>query len=314
MTYKRAHLLLAVTTIFIYMSQAQAQGDFLANDYRIFGRKEPVSPGSVFSALNTSTILINPATLAFVTDNRINIGQAVSGIGDGRFISWMAPNLSISSARQDVERTDPLFGFQHEKQSLHFAFGVSTMDLGMADANSVLGLGIAIKRRADRLAGFRDGSAAGGHAVSVDVGMLYRWRQLELELVLVDINSPKLKDSNLSYGAGFIVGGRYTTPTGLTIGLQGTGGSAYSGSDFGLSFAAEQRFMDGRLIPRIQLTSFFSGSEATMQNISASLGYRLNALSVAPSVLKDLEFSYALSFLALPNNVGTHMVVVTKYF
>lgn len=51
-----------------------------------------------------------------------------------------------------------------------------------------------------------------------------------------------------------------------------------------------------------------------MQNISASIGYRLNPKKGTRTFLKDVEFSYALSFLALPRNVGTHMLVITKYF
>ena len=97
------------------------------------------------------------------------------------------------------------------------------------------------------------------------------------------------------------------------IALQGIGSKTYAGSDIGINLAAQQSFYDQRLVSRMQLTSFFSGTEAMMQNISGSVGYR----PVVPEdlyFLQDLEFSYALSFLALPQNVGTHLIVITKYF
>lgn len=290
-----------------------AQQNFLADDYKIFGRKEPFSLGSLFSTLGTGSILVNPANVAFVSDNRITFGAGGSGIGDGAFISWMAPNLSISSSEQKVERSD-LSGINHEKQLLHFSFGMTASNLGYGNENRDLGIGIAIKRQADRLVNLNDDKTAGGNSLSVDLGLLYKWDSLVLEMVLVDINNPKLSDSDVSYGRGLLLGGRFTTPTGLTIALQGITGNAYADSDFGLRFGAEQSFMDNRLVSRLQLTSFYAGSQATMQNISASIGYRLNPKNRLATFLKDLEFSYALSFLALPQNVGTHLVVVTKYF
>lgn len=307
-----------ITMIFININllisfSGFAQDDFLSEDYKIFGRKEPISLGSLFGALGTSTILVNPASVAFVSDNRINFGRGESGIGNGSFISYMAPNLSISSSTQKVERSDRP-GIDHEKQLLHFSFGISTKDLGYTSEKSAIGIGLAIKRRADRLIDVHDEKIAGGNSVSIDLGLLFKWKQITLEMVMVDITNPKLSDSDLSYGRGFILGGRFTTPAGLTIALQGIGGSSYGGSDFGLSFGAEQSFLDHRLISRLQLTSFYTGSEGTMQNISASIGYRLDPKNRLIRFLKDLEFSYALSFLALPKNVGTHMVVITKYF
>ena len=50
-----------------------------------------------------------------------------------------------------------------------------------------------------------------------------------------------------------------------------------------------------------------------MQNISASVGYR----PVVPeniAALQDFELSYALSFLSLPQTVGTHLLILTMYF
>lgn len=62
----------------------------------------------------------------------------------------------------------------------------------------------------------------------------------------------------MTYGRGFLVGGRFSTPAGLTIALQGIGGNTYAGSDFGLNIGAEQSFFQHHLITRLQLTSFFS--------------------------------------------------------
>ncbi len=310
---KRTTLLIFLGLGTLVSSKGLAQGSFLEADYQTFGRKDPASLGSVFSSLSTNTIFLNPAQVAFANDNRINIGLGISGIGNGRFISWMAPNLAISSSNQNSDRSD-LSGRSHEKKLLHFAFGISSQDLGYSGKNQTFGLGLAIKRQSDRLTPGFDGELQGGSAVSVDLGLLYKWNRFELEMILVDVNTPQLSDSEVSYGRGFVVGSRFTTLAGLTIALQGVGGNGYAGSDFGLSFGAEQSFMDQRLVARLQLTSFFSGSEAAMQNISANIGYRLDPQHELVSFLKDLEFSYALSFLALPNNVGTHMVVVTKYF
>ncbi len=290
-----------------------AQEGFLSEDYQIFGRKEPISLGSLFSTLGAGNIFVNPANIAFVTDNRINFGRGESGVGNGMFISWSAPNLSISSSTQKVRQFAGLDG-NHEKQLLHFNFGISTQDLGYEGKNGSLGIGVAVKRQADRLFNLNNQKIAGGNSVSVDLGLLFKWKQLALEAVILDVNTPKLSDSDVSYGRGFIVGGRFTTRTGLTIGLQGIGGNAYAGSDFGMSFGAQQTFMENRLISRLQLTSFFTGLEATMQNISASIGYRLNPKKGIRTFLQDVEFSYALSFLALPQNVGTHLLVLTKYF
>ncbi len=305
--------LLTILTLVLLTTSTFAQDEFLSEDYQIFGRKEPISLGSLFSTLAAGNIFVNPANIAFVTDNRINFGRGVSGVGNGMFISWSAPNLSISSSTQKVRQFAGLDG-NHEKQLLHFNFGISTQDLGYEGKNGSLGIGVAVKRQADRLFNLNNQKIAGGNSVSVDLGLLLKWKRLALEAVMLDVNTPKLSDSDVSYGRGFIVGGRFTTRTGLTIALQGIGGNAYAGSDFGMSFGAQQTFMENRLISRLQLTSFFTGLEATMQNISASIGYRLNPKKGTRTFLKDVELSYALSFLALPQNVGTHLVVLTKYF
>jgi len=186
--------------------------------------------------------------------------------------------------------------------------------LGYEGKNGSLGIGVAVKRQADRLLNLNNQKIAGGNSVSVDLGLLFKWQQLDLEAVILDVNTPKLSDSDVSYGRGFIVGGRFTTRAGLTIALQGIGGNACRRLRLWYEFRCPADLYGNRLISRLQLTSFFTGLEATMQNISASIGYRLNPKKGTRTFLKDVEFSYALSFLALPRNVGTHMLVITKYF
>jgi hypothetical protein len=88
----------------------------------------------------------------------------------------------------------------------------------------------------------------------------------------------------------------------------------YAGSDLGLNIAAEQSLFNHRLVSRVQLTSFFDGSNATMQNVSGGIGYRPRFKNNKLLFLEDLEISYSLSFLSLPVNIGIHLVVITKYF
>ena len=95
--------------------------------------------------------------------------------------------------------------------------------------------------------------------------------------------------------------------------MQGITSNSYAGSDIGINLAAQQSFLDHRLKARIQLTSFFKGTGAIMQNISAGIGYRPK-FPEKYSAFEDIEFSYALSFLSLPQTVGTHLLVLTKYF
>ena len=153
-----------ITTFIILLitTSTFAQEGFLSEDYQIFGRKEPISLGSLFSTLAAGNIFVNPANIAFVTDNRINFGRGESGVGNGMFISWSAPNLSISSSTQKIrqfssgpDEIGQLNG-EHEKQLLHFNFGISAQDLGYQGKNSSFGIGVAVKRQADRLRNFNN--------------------------------------------------------------------------------------------------------------------------------------------------------------
>jgi len=53
--------------------------------------------------------------------------------------------------------------------------------LGYEGKNGSLGIGVAVKRQADRLLNLNNQEIAGGNSVSVDLGLLFKWQQLDLE-------------------------------------------------------------------------------------------------------------------------------------
>ena len=287
------------------------QDDIINTDYMIFGRKEPASLGSVFSALGNDPIFINPARVAIVTDNRITIGGNASDLGSGYMLSWTAPNMSISNALHVSDLQDTIYQ-EYKKELLKFSLGISNQDFDYSMGNILMGFGMAVKRIADSVTDM-NGRNFGGDALGVDLGIHIFWQYLSVELTAININEPQMRETDQSYARTFSICTRYHSPSGFIIAIQGLNSSTYAGSDFGLNLAAQQYFLDNRLISRVQLTSFFSGTEATMQNISGGVGYR-------PEVprdlymLQDFEISYSLSFLAMPKTVGTHMLVLTKYF
>ncbi len=295
---------------------ARAQENPFGEDYTYFGRKEPISIGSAFSALGSGMIPLNPADIAFRTDNRVSIGMTSAVLDyNGGFdynLSWMAPNFALSSAQQ-YSMIDPEQGERFEKRLMQFTFGFSTTDLGLTATDFSAAFGINLKRQLDYLQR-HERRQLGGSAFAVDFGLLLRWKWLILELALQDVNEPYVGDLDFKYERGYIMGLRYQNEKGLIVALQGVSGPRYVNTDFGLNLAAEQSFFERRLIARVQLTSYFNGPEATMQNIAAGLGTRLSSKGRLWSFLKDLELAYTLSFLALPRNVGTHMLVLTKYF
>ena len=295
----------------LILSFCQAQNEEINGDYLIFGRKEPISPGSMFSALGDEPIFLNPANVAFITDNRIMIGGGFSDLGDSYVISWTAPNISISSARHKINLQESEYS-EYQKDLLKFSFAFSNTDIGFNFRNTSLSAGLALKHLSDKLL-VKDSTNFGGNAVSLDLGIQFTWKMLTLEWAVLNMNSPQLGDTDLSYARSMIVGLRYKTTSGFIIALQGISSRTYAGSDLGINIAAQQSFLDHRLTSRVQLTSFFSGTDATMQNISASVGYRPE-VPANYSVFQDLELSYAMSFLSMPQTVGTHLLVLTKYF
>ena len=297
--------------IFIFSEICAGQNSIIDSDYLIFGRKEPASLGSVFSALGNEPVFLNPAGVALVTDNRITLAGNASDLGTGYMLSWTAPNLSISSAMHSSTLEDPDYS-EYKKELLKFSFGLSNEDIGYRFSKMVLAFGISVKRMADRLSAGQQ-KTFGGDAIGVDLGFHLSWQSLSFELAAINVNTPNLGDTGLSYAPVYSICTRYRSPSGFVIAFQGLNSSTYAGSDFGINVAAEQTFLQHRLTSRLQLTSFFNGTEATMQNISGNIGYRPE---VPPELyfLQDFEINYTLSFLAMPKNVGIHMIALTKYF
>jgi len=300
-----------IVSVLILVTLCQAQEQEINEDYLIFGRKEPVSPGSMFSALGDEPIFLNPANVAFITDNRILVGGSNSDLGYSYMISWTAPNISISSARHKLDLTDSDYS-QYQKDLLKFSFAFSNADLGFRLGKTSIAAGVAVKQIADNLFS-KESTEFGGDALSIDVGLNLTWSYFTLEWAMLNMNSPRMGETELSYARAMLLGLRYKSTSGFIIALQGISSSTYAGSDLGINLAAQQSFLDHRLTTRIQLTSFFSGTEAIMQNISASVGYR-PLVPTKYAALQDVELSYALSFLSMPQTVGTHMIVLTKYF
>ena len=292
-------------------SVCQAKNDLINKDYTIFGMKEPASLGSFFSTLGNDPIFFNPVSVAFITDNRIIIGYTQSDVGDGYLISWTSPNFSISNARHIANLQESNYS-EYRKDLLKFCFAFSNIDFGLNFGNILLSSGIAVKHISDRLF---DGAGAefGGNALSIDLGFHLSWDVLDFELAILNINSPRIGGTDLNYARGVSLCLRYQSPSEFMIGMQGITSDSYAGSDIGINLAAQQSFLDHRLTSRIQLTSFFKETEAIMQNISAGIGYRPQ-FPEKYSAFQDIEFSYALSFLSLPQTVGTHLLVLTKYF
>ncbi len=302
---------ISIFIIFIFISTLQAQDISLEDDYTLFGRKEPLTMGSAFSSLGTSTLMVNPANIAYFTDNRLALGTFASGSGYGYMVSWVAPNFSIGNARQ---RSISDLDYEYEKTLLQFNFGISTTDLGLTGDRFSIAAGANIKQQSDWIYDTSGEKLKGGNGLAYDIGLLVKWNFLVFELAMIDMNEPELSDSRFYYNGGILMGARYQNNTGLIISLQGVSGDRYQGTDFGLNLGAEQTFFEQRLISRVQLTSYFNGPEAAMQNISCSIGYRFSSKGKLFSPIKDLELNYALSFLALPQNIGTHMLVLVKYF
>ena len=289
----------------------QTRNNDFDKDYLSFGRKEPASLGSIFSALGDEPVFHNPASLAMITDNRISLGGSFSDLGTSYIFAWAAPNLSISSARHSISNQDSLYT-DYTKELLKFSFGFSNTDLNYDLGNTMFSLGVAAKWIADRLTAAEQPDL-GGDAFGIDLGLRIDWQYLSFEFAALNINSPVLEDTDFSYARSFSFCARYRSPSGFIIAAQTISSTTYAGSDIGINLAAQQAFLNQRLISRIQLTSFFKGAEAVMQNISGNIGYRPEVPEYL-YMLQDFEISYTMSFLAMPKTVGTHMLVLTKYF
>ena len=291
------------------------------DDYTIFGRKAPMTLGSSFSALGWFSPYENPADLAFVMDNSVAFNLSASDRGLGHHISFTGPNFSLSSALQEGQNKD---GYTHTKKLLRFSFGFALGDPASAESWA-LALGLAINRKSDAVEPFlgTDSADALGanfisdtvEALAANLGAVFKFGQSKIELNILDL---KLSGDN-GYELRFVLGYRTVTRFGLRLAVQGMPGTGYGidNTSFGLKIGLAQSLFDARLDSRLQLVSFFSEEgEATMQNITAGVGYRLKPKNVrgALASLLDTEFSYTLSFLAVPNVIGTHMLALVKYF
>jgi hypothetical protein len=302
-----------IILIIVLSSSLLAQSNGLQDDLKYYGRKQPLSLGSAFGALGTSPILVNPGNVAWMTDNRISAGVMASGSGYGYYISWLAPNFSISNARQ-INYLEAAWTDQFRKDLLQFNFGISNNDLGLQNEDVSFAAGMNFNHLSDRLDNELDSEIISGEANTIDVGILVKWQVLILEMTLLNMNEPSTGGADSAYQRGWIIGGRYENQQGLKISLQGMTGAYFAGTDFGLNLGAEQSFLERRLVSRFQLTYFYDGASAVMQNLSGSLGYRFSSKGRLILPLKDLEMNYTLSFLAMPKTIGTHMLVLTKYF
>ena len=304
---------LKIVILILLITGLYAQDSRFDEDYKYFGRKEVMTMGTVFSTLGTSSFMTNPANIALVTDNRISTGFCASDVGQGFYLAWVAPNFSISNADQrNPANSDANEDFK--KKVIQFNFGFSTADFGLTSDQYFIAAGINLKRQTDLIYDANDAKIAGGPAIAYDLGILVKWRVLVLEAALLDINTPEFGDARDTYEQGYLFGARYENENGLKIGLQGLSGDRYMGTDLGLNIGVEQGFFERRLVSRLQLTSYYNGFDAMMQNVSASIGYRFSSKGRMFRPLKDLELNYALSLLTRPNQIGTHMVVFTKYF
>ncbi|MCH8838401.1 MAG: hypothetical protein IIA60_11490 [Candidatus Marinimicrobia bacterium] len=277
------------------------------DDYTIFGRKAPMTLGSSFSALGSFSPYENPADLAFVMDNSVAFNLSASDRGLGHHISFTGPNFSLSSAFQEGRNETEN---SHAKKLLSFSFGFALGDPASVESWA-LALGLAINRKSDAVEGLLVTDTV--EALTASLGAVFKIGQSKIELNILDL---KLSGDD-GYEMRFVLGYRTVTRFGLRLAFQGMPGTGYDQSNFGLKIGLAQSLFNARLDSRLQLVSFFSEEgEATMQNITAGVGYRLKPKNVrgALASLLDTEFSYTLSFLAVPNVIGTHMFALVKYF
>ena len=127
-------------------------------------------------------------------------------------LSWTAPNISISSARHTADLQDSVYT-EYRKDLLKFSFAVSNTDLGFRFGNTMMAAGIAVKQLSDHLSG-QDSIEFGGDALSVDLGFHITWNVLTFELGVLNINSPQMGETDLSYARAVSLCLRYRSPAG----------------------------------------------------------------------------------------------------
>ena len=88
----------------LIISVCQAQEDVINTDYMIFGRKEPASSGSIFSALGNEPIFFNPASVAFITDTDLKMALARACGTIYCFSTSTLPNLIVIKTGRNRRR------------------------------------------------------------------------------------------------------------------------------------------------------------------------------------------------------------------
>ncbi|MCH8327660.1 MAG: hypothetical protein IID15_03945 [Candidatus Marinimicrobia bacterium] len=306
----------------------QSAKDLVSSDFEYFGRKSTFTLGSAFNTLALFSPFDNPAGLAFTTDNHIAFDLATTGTGVGHHITLAAPNFAISSGSQ----THKTFGDEYrEKSFFRLAYGLGFGSSGPSDGFS-FAVGAALTRKVDSVFAISSDTTQQNQGIRVQALMMETGAIVNIgaHRISVYVQDITLNGDDV-YVPRFVVGYGMVTTFGTRIAVNALPGAGYVGkipiagdssstgtvTALGLQFGVGQSFFDSRLDTRIQLSSFFSSSgEATMQNITGGIGYRLapRRSSRLAAIIFDTEFSYTLSFLALPNINGAHLFGLVKYF
>ena len=300
--------------------ETQEAKDIISHDFEFFGRKSPLTLGSAFNALATFSPLDNPAGLAYTSDNHISFDLATTGAGTGHHLTFAAPNFALSSGDQ---RHDPIGEPSRMKSYFRLAYGLGFGSSGQSDGLS-FALGTAINRKVDSVTivtsaffdSVQQNQVIGAQALTAEVGGIINLGRHRISIHVHDI----VISGDKVYTARLVVGYSTVTIFGTRVAFQGMPGAGYGESGetaLGFRLGVGQSFFDSRLDTRMQLNSFFDkGGEATMQNITGGIGYRLapKKFSGLAAAIFDTEFSYTLSVLALPNINGAHLIGLIKYF
>lgn len=279
------------------------------DDYKIFGRKRPLSLGSAFNTIGRFSPYENPADLAFVADNSIAIDFVSAFQGIGQQLSFTGPNFSLSNATQTLKNENDI---DHIKELLQFSIGLSFGDGAPLEGNA-LAFGFSLSRKSDELL---DTLNTMSKFMTADFGAIYKMGRSQFAVTVHNL----VVIGDDGYPLMFTLGYRTTTAFGMRVAIEGLPGTGYGPSgatSFGMRLGLAQSFFNGRLHSRMQLETFFDDSgTATMQSLTGGVGYRMKpggATNILTPLL-DTEFGYALNFLATPNVIGTHILSLTKYF
>ena len=293
--------------------------ELISRDFEYFGRKSTFTLGSAFNTLAIFSPFDNPAGLAFTTDNHISFDLATTVTGSGHHITLAAPNFAISSGNQTHDSAGDEY---REKSFFRLAYGLGFGSGGPSEGLS-FAVGAALTRKVDSvfaITSFTDttqlGQGVRAQALMLEAGAIVNLGTHRISLYIHDI----ILNGDDVYVPRFVIGYRMVTSFGTRVAVNALPGAGYGESGqtaLGFQLGVGQSFFDSRLDTRIQLSSFFSSEgEATMQNITGGIGYRLapRRSSRLAAIILDTEFSYTLSFLALPNINGGHLFGLVKHF